>query len=113
MVVTTVCRVEYCVQIVAITSRIQNLSLRYCAITSKGAHGIGLALGTAKFSNTKLLSLNLSGNLIDDDGAEHIARVSVCVCVCVCVCVYVCVCVFVCCLTTSLVTSSVMTVLSI
>ena len=27
-------------------------------------------------SNTKLLSLNLSGNLIDDEGAEYIAKVS-------------------------------------
>ena len=77
-----------------ILSRIQNLSLRYCSISDKGAHGIGLALGTAKISNTKLLSLNLSGNRISDEGADHIARVSVdSVCVCVCVCVCLCVCV--------------------
>ena len=63
-------------------NRIQNLSLRYCSITSKGAYGIGLALGNMKkvvhpeSSNTKLLSLNLSGNLIDDEGAEYIAKVS-------------------------------------
>ncbi|XP_070183348.1 leucine-rich repeat-containing protein 71-like isoform X2 [Littorina saxatilis] len=55
-------------------STIQNLSLRYCAITKKGAQGIGMALGTAKAANTKLLSLNLSGNHIDDEGAEYIAR---------------------------------------
>ncbi|KAL8568352.1 hypothetical protein ACOMHN_040925 [Nucella lapillus] len=54
-------------------SILQNLSLRYCGMTNKGAHGIGMALGTAKTANTKLMSLNLSGNLIDDVGAEYIA----------------------------------------
>ncbi|XP_076439200.1 leucine-rich repeat-containing protein 71-like isoform X2 [Babylonia areolata] len=54
-------------------SVLQNLSLRYCGITSKGAHGIGMALGTAKTANTKLMSLNLSGNAIDDLGAEYLA----------------------------------------
>lgn len=54
-------------------SLIQNLSLRHCRITCKGAAGIGRSLGTAKAQNTKLLSLNLMGNDIADAGAEHLA----------------------------------------
>ena len=55
--------------------RIQNLSLRHCKITDKGCAGIGRALGTAKVANTKLLSLNMTGNEIEDQGAEHLAGV--------------------------------------
>ncbi|XP_063434611.1 leucine-rich repeat-containing protein 71-like isoform X12 [Mytilus trossulus] len=54
-------------------SPIQNLSLRHCGITDKGAEQIGQALGSTKRCNTKLISLNLSGNRITDVGAEHIA----------------------------------------
>jgi len=54
-------------------SLIQNLSLRHCKITDKGCAGIGRALGTAKVANTKLLSLNMTGNEIEDQGAEHLA----------------------------------------
>lgn len=54
-------------------SLVQNLSLRHCRITCKGAAGIGRSLGTAKSQNTKLLSLNLMGNDIADAGAECIA----------------------------------------
>merc|ERR1711963_902249 len=54
-------------------SLIQNLSLRHCKITDKGAAGIGRSLGTAKVQNTKLLSLNLTGNDIGDPGAESLA----------------------------------------
>ncbi|XP_050396930.1 leucine-rich repeat-containing protein 71 isoform X3 [Patella vulgata] len=53
---------------------VQNVSLRYCSITDKGADSIGTALGSAKKSNTKLLSLNLNGNQITDVGAGHISR---------------------------------------
>ncbi|XP_041356340.1 leucine-rich repeat-containing protein 71-like isoform X2 [Gigantopelta aegis] len=55
-------------------SLVQNMSLRNCLITDKGAEGIGQALGTPKKVNTKLLSLNLAGNRITDTGCEHIAR---------------------------------------
>ncbi|XP_052101938.1 leucine-rich repeat-containing protein 71-like isoform X9 [Mytilus californianus] len=54
-------------------SPIQNLSLRHCGITDKGAEQIGQALGSTKRCNTKLISLNLSGNRITDVGAEHLA----------------------------------------
>jgi len=54
-------------------SLIQNLSLRNCRISCKGAAGIGRSLGTAKTQNTKLLSLNLMGNDIADAGAESLA----------------------------------------
>ena len=56
--------------------RVQNLSLRHCGITNKGAELIGQTIGSIKKSNTKLISLNLSGNKISDAGAEHIAMVS-------------------------------------
>ncbi|CAL1530498.1 unnamed protein product [Lymnaea stagnalis] len=55
-------------------SLIQNLSLRHCKITDKGAASIGRALGTAKLANTKLLSLNLTGNFIGDVGATALAQ---------------------------------------
>lgn len=54
-------------------SLIQNLSLRNCRISCKGAAGIGRSLGTAKAQNTKLLTLNLMGNDIADAGAEGLA----------------------------------------
>jgi len=54
-------------------SLILNLSLRHCKITDKGAAGLGRNLGTAKSQNTKLLSLNLTGNEIGDQGAESLA----------------------------------------
>lgn len=54
-------------------SLVQNLSLRYCQITDKGAISIGHCLGSAKKANTKLVSLNLTGNSIGDPGAEAIA----------------------------------------
>ena len=54
-------------------SPVQNLSLRHCGITNKGAELIGQTIGSIKKSNTKLISLNLSGNKISDAGAEHIA----------------------------------------
>ena len=59
--------------------RVQNLSLRHCGITNKGAELIGQTIGSIKKSNTKLISLNLSGNKISDAGAEHIAMVSYCI----------------------------------
>ncbi|BFZ07715.1 hypothetical protein BsWGS_10753 [Bradybaena similaris] len=54
-------------------SLIQNLSLRHCRITDKGAARLGTALGNVISTNRKLISLNLSGNFITDDGAEHLA----------------------------------------
>ena len=56
--------------------RIQNLSLRHNSISDKGAESLGKALGNALKQNTKLLSLNLTGNRITDKGAAHIAGVS-------------------------------------
>lgn len=55
-------------------SPIQNLSLRYCGITNKGAIMIGRCLGSAKRMNAKLLSLNLSYNKIGNEGLEEIAQ---------------------------------------
>ncbi|KAH9495024.1 Leucine-rich repeat-containing protein 71 [Bulinus truncatus] len=55
-------------------SLIQNLSLRHCKITDKGAVKIGRVLGHATLSNLKLISLNLSGNLIGDVGAQGLAE---------------------------------------
>ncbi|KAK7484615.1 hypothetical protein BaRGS_00024141 [Batillaria attramentaria] len=54
-------------------SIIQNLSLKHCSIDDDGARCIGMALGTAKGSNSKLFSLNLAGNNITDVGVEHLA----------------------------------------
>ena len=55
--------------------RVQNLSLRHCGMTDKGAKSIGEALGTVKRTNTKLVTLNLAGNQISDQGAIDIANV--------------------------------------
>ncbi|XP_034320775.2 leucine-rich repeat-containing protein 71 isoform X31 [Magallana gigas] len=55
-------------------SPVQNLSLRHCGITDLGAKSIGEALGTVKRANTKLVSLNLAGNQISDQGAVDIAN---------------------------------------
>ena len=56
-------------------NRIQNLSLRHCGITDKGAIMIGRCLGSTKRSNVKLISLNLANNKITDVGMEEIAQV--------------------------------------
>nr|XP_022303417.1 leucine-rich repeat-containing protein 71-like isoform X15 [Crassostrea virginica] len=55
-------------------SPVQNLSLRHCGMTDKGAKSIGEALGTVKRTNTKLVTLNLAGNQISDQGAIDIAN---------------------------------------
>ena len=55
--------------------RVQNLSLRHCGITDKGAIMIGRCLGSTKRSNVKLISLNLANNKITDAGLEEIAQV--------------------------------------
>ncbi|XP_052759913.1 leucine-rich repeat-containing protein 71-like isoform X9 [Mya arenaria] len=55
-------------------SLIQNLSLRHCNITDKGAVMIGRCLGSAKRGNKQLLSLNLSNNKIGDEGIREIAQ---------------------------------------
>ncbi|GFO11884.1 leucine-rich repeat-containing protein 71-like isoform x2 [Plakobranchus ocellatus] len=60
-------------ELIGTDSLIQHLSLRHCKITDKGAAGIGSCLGTAKKTNTKLVSLNLTGNLIGDAGVEALA----------------------------------------
>ena len=44
-------------------------------MTDKGAKSIGEALGTVKRTNTKLVTLNLAGNQISDQGAIDIANV--------------------------------------
>ncbi|KAK7508134.1 hypothetical protein BaRGS_00000373 [Batillaria attramentaria] len=55
-------------------SRLQNLSLRHCAVTDEGARWIGKALGTAKTANARLFTLDLAGNYVTDVGAEFIAE---------------------------------------
>lgn len=55
-------------------SPVQNLSLRHCGITNKGAIMIGRCLGGAKRTNVKLLTLNLSNNKIGDEGLIEIAQ---------------------------------------
>ncbi|XP_069102762.1 leucine-rich repeat-containing protein 71-like isoform X8 [Argopecten irradians] len=60
-------------ELISEESPLQNLSLRHCGITDKGAQLLGAALGTIKKANMKLISLNLAGNMIGDTGAEHIA----------------------------------------
>ncbi|XP_056002550.1 leucine-rich repeat-containing protein 71-like isoform X20 [Ostrea edulis] len=55
-------------------SPVQNLSLRHCGMTDTGAKAIGEALGTVKRANTKLVSLNLAGNQISDQGVIDIAN---------------------------------------
>ncbi|XP_061170517.1 leucine-rich repeat-containing protein 71-like isoform X24 [Saccostrea echinata] len=55
-------------------SPVQNLSLRHCGITDKGAKSIGEALGTVKRANNKLVTLNLAGNQISDQGTIDIAN---------------------------------------
>uniref|UniRef100_A0A2C9LP74 Leucine-rich repeat-containing protein 71 n=1 Tax=Biomphalaria glabrata TaxID=6526 RepID=A0A2C9LP74_BIOGL len=61
-------------ELLGLESLIQHLSLRHCKITDKGAEKIGKALGHAKWCNTKLITLNLSGNLIGDVGAQALAE---------------------------------------
>ncbi|CAF1247122.1 unnamed protein product [Rotaria sordida] len=54
-------------------SKIIQLSLRYCNITDVGAERLANALGNMLKPNRKLLTLNLSGNRIGDDGAKSFA----------------------------------------
>ncbi|KAK2148011.1 hypothetical protein LSH36_521g01075 [Paralvinella palmiformis] len=54
-------------------SPVQNLSLRYNNISDLGAANLGKALGTVAQQNQKLISLNLNGNHIGNDGAEALA----------------------------------------
>ena len=55
--------------------RIVHLSLRFCDIIDKGAERLAYALGNMLKRNCKLLTLNLSGNRIGDDGAKFFAIV--------------------------------------
>ncbi|KAL4221340.1 Leucine-rich repeat-containing protein 71 [Mactra antiquata] len=55
-------------------SPIQNISLRHCGITNKGAIMIGRCLASSKRTNVKLISLNLSNNKIGDEGMLEIAQ---------------------------------------
>lgn len=55
---------------------VQNLSLRNNQIDDEQAKYISLGLGDIRRQNNKLLTLNLNGNLIGDEGAAQIARVS-------------------------------------
>ena len=52
------------------------MSLRYNNISDLGAANLGKALGTVAQQNQKLISLNLNGNHIGNDGAEALAGVS-------------------------------------
>jgi hypothetical protein len=57
-------------------SRITHLSLRYCNINDTGAERLANALGNISTQNWKLLTLNLSGNRIGDNGATSISTVN-------------------------------------
>lgn len=61
-------------ELVTEESPVQNLSLRHCGITNKGAVMIGRCLGSAKRTNMKLITLNLSNNKIGDQGLIEIAQ---------------------------------------
>ncbi|CAF0866619.1 unnamed protein product [Rotaria sp. Silwood1] len=54
-------------------SKIIQLSLRYCNITDTAAERLAFALGNMLKQNRKLLTLNLSGNRIGDNGAKSFA----------------------------------------
>ncbi len=56
-------------------TRIQHLSLRNCNISEIGAKKLGNAIGNINTQNNKLLNLNLSGNIIGDQGTIEIAKV--------------------------------------
>jgi len=58
-------------------SLLVNLNLRHNGITDVGAQNISKALGSYKGSNTKLVSLNLTGNKIGDNGAKALAGVNI------------------------------------
>ena len=58
-----------------VLNSVQNLSLKHCGITDKGAVMIGRCLGSIKRSNVKLISLNLANNKITDAGLDEIAQV--------------------------------------
>ena len=60
-----------------VLNSVQNLSLRHCGITDKGAVMIGRCLGSIKRSNVKLISLNLANNKITDAGLDEIAQVCI------------------------------------
>lgn len=55
-------------------SPVQHLSLRYNCITDKGAQLLGDAIGTLVQQNQKLLTLNLTGNRITDEGVKSLAK---------------------------------------
>ncbi|CAD5114272.1 DgyrCDS3414 [Dimorphilus gyrociliatus] len=55
-------------------SNIQQLSLRHCSINDKGAENLAKSLGSLHKTNNKLVSLNLNGNFITDQGASSLAR---------------------------------------
>jgi len=56
--------------------RITHLSLRFCDITDTSAERLANALGNMSTQNWKLLTLNLSGNRIGDEGAKSFATVN-------------------------------------
>lgn len=56
--------------------RIANLSVRFCNITDTGAERLAHVLGNMKKQNGKLLTLNLCGNRISDNGAKSFATVN-------------------------------------
>jgi len=57
-------------------SRITHLSLRFCDITDTAAKRLANVLGNIFTQNWKLLTLDLSGNRIGDDGAKSFATVN-------------------------------------
>ncbi|CAF3653656.1 unnamed protein product [Adineta steineri] len=54
-------------------SKILNLSLRFCNITDTNAERLANALGNMSKQNWRLLTLNLSGNQIGDNGGKSFA----------------------------------------
>ena len=58
------------------STSLQNLSLRNNRLDDNAIMYISYALGDTRRQNTKLLSLNLNGNLVHDAGAISLARVT-------------------------------------
>ncbi|KAL8617762.1 hypothetical protein ACOMHN_054758 [Nucella lapillus] len=60
--------------LLARSSFLENLSLRWCGLTDTDMRGMALVLGSALGANTALLSLDLSGNRVGDAGVGYLAE---------------------------------------
>ncbi|CAH8498211.1 unnamed protein product [Schistosoma turkestanicum] len=61
-------------QLIDESNNLTKLRLRYCEIGPMEAKLISLRLGTMQFVNKKLMSLDLSGNQLGDEGAIYLAE---------------------------------------